>query len=414
MKAVAPDFVVADEAHVVSEWSDTFRSAYTHVGDFIDEFNPKVVGTFTATMPPEVERDVRRVFRQENAEKILWYPRRTNLQFSSDKLIGIHQLVRDLQSVQGPCIVYCSTIERVTTRAAMLSDLLGEEIGIYYGSGLSPTQKKVNMDNFMESRVRVIVATNAFGMGIDKADIRGVFSSDMPRSCEEIAQLNGRAGRDGKTSFCKTYWDAASKRTQQNFIDGSHPGQPEIVALFQAIQRMVDKDGMLHKGGADLAKASGVNSFKIGATKQVLMASKVIEAIAMDAEEKSCIISYKGNSEEELFREWRGHVEYAGREDKGFYEIEQGLLEEKCETKIAVIKKKFKEWEDRGLVSFIPPSKARPMRLIGDVSLVDFPRLKLKAKEAYEKLDKVEEYIDTPHNEKHAFLEDYFGVKNDG
>jgi len=414
MQAVCPDFVVADEAHVVSEWSDNFRSAYAHVGDFIEEFNPRVVGTFTATMPPEVERDVRRVFRQENAEKILWYPRRANLNLSADLLVGIHQLVQDVKSVQGACIIYCSTIERVQQRAAILSDMLGEEVGIYHGTGMTPTQKKSNMDNFMEGRVRIIVATNAFGMGIDKSDIRGVFSADMPRSCEEVAQLNGRAGRDGKPSFCKTYWDSASRRTQEFFISNGHPGKADITALYQAIQRMADRDGTLHKGSADLSRASGVKGFLVGAAKQVLMASKVLEAVSVDAEEKACLINYKGSSEEELFREWRGYVESTGREENGYRVISQGDLEQLCEAKMPVIRKKFKQWEDEGLVAFLPPSKARPVKLIGDISMVDFPRLKQKAVEAYEKLDKVAEYIETPDGEKHKFLEDYFGVTNNG
>jgi ATP-dependent DNA helicase RecQ len=276
---------------------------------------------------------------------------------------------------------------------------------------MSPTAKKLNMDNFMEGRCRVMVATNAFGMGVDKADVRSVISADYPRSVEELAQLLGRGGRDGEICHCKVYASKKSRSTQEFFIKLGHPNQQEVTAVYQAVCRMADTKGDLHVSNNELADQAGIDKSVVSAAKSILQAAGVINAVKLDADEKVCFIGYKGTSEDQVFREWRAHVEYLGTVDEnGFYAVEQGALEGRCGVKIPTIKKRFKLWEEEKLVAFIPPTRARPMKLIGDLSLVDFDRLREKAKEAYAKLDQVQDYLDTPHNEKHAFIEKYFGV----
>lgn len=409
--AQPPDFVVADEGHVCSSWSDNFRPSYALVGGFIRQYNPKVVAAFTATMPPEVEADIRRCFCLEDAERTVYYPRRNNLKLSGGQLTGIHDVVKDLQAIQGPCIVYGTTTDKgVEQRALILSDMLGEEVGIYHGK-MKESAKRMNMDNFMESRTRIMCATSAFGMGIDKADVRGVICADMPRSCEDAAQQIGRAGRDEKTSFCKVYWDKNSRKTQEWFIDMGHPDRTSIESVYRAIVNMADGQNTLHASSDEIADASGVKGKFISACKSALIGSKVIEPIKMSSEEKTCMVVYKGSSEDPIFREWRQHIEYSGTDTgSGYIEIEQGLMESKLDTKLATIKKKFKEWDERGIATLIPPTRAAPVRIIGDISLVDFDRLRQKRLDSYEKLDKVQEFIEHPDKDKHAFLENMFGV----
>ena len=163
-----PDFVVIDEAHSISSWSDNFRPAYKIAGDFVNKFNPKVVAAFTATCPEPVEQDIRWVMGLKSAEKIVYYPRRTNLKLTSRPLRSNHDLIQDIRRVPGSTLIYCTAIKKVEEIAAELSKFVSEPIGYFHGQ-LSPSVKKHQQDSFMNGDIRVMLATSAFGMGIDKA-----------------------------------------------------------------------------------------------------------------------------------------------------------------------------------------------------------------------------------------------------
>lgn len=163
-----PDCVVIDEAHSISSWSDNFRPSYKSAGDFINKFNPKVVAAFTATCPPPVEQDIRWVLGLKTAHKIVYYPRRTNLKLTSRPLRNNYDLLQDIREIPGSTLIYCTTIKKVEEIAEELGKFSSEPIGFFHGQ-LSPATKKHQQDSFMNGSVRVMLATSAFGMGIDKA-----------------------------------------------------------------------------------------------------------------------------------------------------------------------------------------------------------------------------------------------------
>lgn len=163
-----PDCVVIDEAHSISSWSDNFRPSYKSAGDFINKFNPKVVAAFTATCPAPVEQDIRWVLGLKTAHKIVYYPRRTNLKLTSRPLRNNYDLLQDIRQVDGSTLIYCTTIKKVEEIAAELGKFSSEPIGFFHGQ-LSPATKKHQQDSFMSGSTRVMLATSAFGMGIDKA-----------------------------------------------------------------------------------------------------------------------------------------------------------------------------------------------------------------------------------------------------
>lgn len=411
-----PDFVAIDECHVVSEWSDNFRPDYAKIDEFIYRANPKVVAAFTATMPLEVERDVRRAFHIPNASKILYYPRRNNLKLSSGIWTGVSDLIRDLEVVgeDGSFIVYCSAISRVTDYAVILQDLLGEDVTVFHGQ-LTPTVKKENMDRFMNGDVRGVVATNAFGMGIDKSNIRAVISADLPKSIEDLAQLLGRAGRDGKNSWCKTYFSKESRRTQEFFIKQGHPSRGEIEMVYRALRRLADSSGYVHESNTVLSQVSGVKPNVAPVCKFVLAASKVLNVVRTSADEKRFMIHFKGSLEDAKFRLWQNIITSYGEvsDSQPGYQIEQGVLSEQLGVDIKVVRKQMREWEDKKVVSVIDPPRANPVQVVGGIELVDFVRLDQRRQEAYEKLDQAQEYcLDVEDAQKHAFIENAFGIKN--
>jgi ATP-dependent DNA helicase RecQ len=411
MMRVPPDMVVMDEAHCLSQWSDNFRSSYCLVGDFIREKNPKVVAAFTATCPDEVEHDIRRVLHLENAQKLSYYPRRTNLQLKSDNMLSETQLADFISGVDGPVIVYCATINKVEQTAKQLMSALREDVIIFHGE-LSPTDKRVNQDMFMNDKIRVMVATNAFGMGVDKGNIRGVVHRDIPGSLEALAQEVGRAGRDGNDSTCMTFYSPDSYNTQKFFIECSYPSKSEINAVMRVLNLAADSNGISQLTISDIAKKTNLFSRKVPAILEVLKSNRIIEREKNG--EKIAKIRLDENTPEDdsRFEVWWNTILEYGIEEDGFFNIDLNWFSDHIGLGYQTVTNHFKKWDEQSVIRFIPPYRGSATKIIGSVNQIDFERLAIKAARAHTKLDQVLGYIKTPDNDKHGYLEKYFQVNN--
>jgi len=411
MARVPPDMVVMDEAHCLSQWSDNFRSSYCLVGDFIREKNPKVVSAFTATCPDEVEHDIRRVLHLENAQKLSYYPRRTNLQLKSDNMLSETQLADFISGIDGPVIVYCATINKVEQTAKQLMSALREDVIIFHGE-LSPTDKRVNQDMFMNDKIRVMVATNAFGMGVDKGNIRGVVHRDIPGSLEALAQEVGRAGRDGKDSTCMTFYSPDSYNTQKFFIECSYPSKSEINSVMRVLNLAADSNGISQLTISDIAKKTNLFSRKVPAILEVLKSNRIIEREKNG--EKIAKIRLDENTPEDdsRFEVWWNIILEYGIEEDGFFNIDLNWFSDHIGLGYQTVTNHFKKWDDQSVIRFIPPYRGSATRITGSVNQIDFERLAIKAARAHTKLDQVLGYIKTPDNDKHGYLEKYFQVNN--
>lgn len=408
--AIPPDLVVLDEAHTLSQWSDNFRSSYCRVGDFIAEKQPKVVLACTATCPAEVEEDIRRVLCIQRANKVIFYPRRTNLNLVSRDLPHDHFLVDEVRRVKGNVIVYCATIKRVESMAELLGNTLQEPVTIFHGE-LTPAVKRNNMDAFMNDNVRVMVATNAFGMGVDKGNIRAVIHRDIPGSVEALAQEIGRAGRDGNNSECITFFSSDSVNTQKFFIQSSYPSKHEVASVFRTIQRCAGPDGVAHMTTKELADRAGVHPMILYSIMEVLKGANVIERIKIEEKMVKVRRICAPGTSDTRFEEWYAAMEDLGVEhDNGFIELDLNNLAAYVNRTYQTAYKYIKQWEQDKLIKFIPPFRGSPIKVIGSLQNIDFERLKGKAELAYEKLEQVIKYHETPDRDKHAYLENYFQV----
>jgi ATP-dependent DNA helicase RecQ len=409
LNTVSPDMVVMDEAHCLSQWSDNFRSSYYLVGDFIKNKNPKVVAAFTATCPNEVEKDIRRVLHMQHAHKLVYYPRRTNLVLRSDTMRNESQIADFVHDVKGPAIVYCATINRVEQTTKQLNNWLKEDVLAFHGE-LSPTDKKVNQDLFMHDKVRVMVATNAFGMGVDKGNIRGVVHRDIPGSIEALAQEVGRAGRDGNESVCMTYYSPDSFDTQKFFIESGHPSKSEICSVLRTLNLAADSNGVSQLTIADIAKKTNLFSRKVPSILEVLKSNKVIER--QKAGEKIAKIRLDENvpGDDSRFEQWWDIIQEYGLEQDGFYAIDLNWMSDHLGLGYQTITNHLKRWDTESAIRFVPPFRGSATKIVGSVDQIDFDRLALKAAQAYTKLDSVISYVNTPDADKHEFLEDYFEI----
>ena len=239
---------VLDEAHCLSRWGHDFRPDYRYVARFIREKTPDgQIVCLTATAKPDVREDIRIHFRDKlgvDLEVFNGGARRTNLEFevmpttSGEKFAHIHQiLTADLPSkTPGGAIVYCATRPQTENIAQYLR---AKNINAaHFHAGLSPETKKNVQQQFISGDIRVIVATNAFGMGIDKPDVRLVIHADIPGSLENYVQEAGRAGRDRETARCVLLYTADDVERQFGMSARSRLTRPEIHAILKALRNL--------------------------------------------------------------------------------------------------------------------------------------------------------------------------------
>jgi ATP-dependent DNA helicase RecQ len=405
-----PDMVALDEAHMISESGDSFRPSYKKVGDFIRELNPRVVSAFTATMPEDVETDIRSILGLGNAVRLRYYPRRTNLILSSSDLESEMEIVDYVRKNTGTILIYCTTIKRLEALTGTLQALLHEPIGYYHGE-LPPAMKRATQDAFMEDKLRVMVATGAFGMGVDKASIRHVLQRDIESSIEATAQALGRGGRDGNPTRCHTFYSADSLRTQQFFLSNKYPDINLITSVYDALRESSDEMGRCYCSFSDISKQTGVSQFAMSSIIAILTGDNVIRR-GKD-KDTTITIRYKAEaSSDPRFARWRDAIYEGGVPVGESVEVDLTWLYEKLEYKgPETVKKWLGQWDKDGLLAYTPPPSYPPIEIVGNLSNVDFRRLAHKASQSIEKLKDVIEYCRTPDDQKHAFMESRFGIK---
>ena len=239
--------IAVDEAHCVSQWGQDFRSSYLGIGDFIAGLPQRPpVGAFTATATERVRRDIVGLLGLRNPAVTVTGFDRPNLYFDVVKLetkykaAWVARYVADHPDESG--IVYCAT--RKTTEA--LADTLNQmgHPAVAYHGGMSPDAREVAQRDFITDKVPVVVATNAFGMGIDKSNVRYVIHHNLPESIEAYYQEAGRAGRDGEPSRCTLLWNESDIVTRRRLLDNDYenerltPEEQEIVC--QSKRRLLD------------------------------------------------------------------------------------------------------------------------------------------------------------------------------
>ena len=283
LKSLQPSYLFVDEAHCISEWGHNFRPSYRKIREFVEFLGINNVSSFTATATEDVRKDIIDQLGLKDAKVFVRGFERENFHLNVIHTPRKKEKIAELlKLVNQPAIIYTATrrsAEEVT------EFLRSNRIDCtYYHAGLSSEVRRMVQDDFLTGRVKVIAATNAFGMGIDKSDIRIIIHFNITGTIENYYQEIGRAGRDGKDASIYLLYDERDRQIQEYFISSSRPTRQQIEEVYQlicdcgkiAIGNLSGKEIPLDKNFLSLLGSKKINQGLVNASIKVLEESGYI------------------------------------------------------------------------------------------------------------------------------------------
>jgi len=416
--------LAVDEAHCISEWGHDFRPDYSRLGRFRQRLGFPQTIALTATATPEVRKDVVAQLLLREPKVFVSGFARDNLHFEVQEPIGTGEkddmLLDFLRENPGAGIVYASTRKKCGAITDLIAEELQRSVGFYH-AGLLPEDRRRIQEDFMQDRVQVMVATNAFGMGIDKPDLRFVVHYNMPGTLEAYYQEAGRAGRDGKPSRCLLLYSYQDRFIQEFFIENAYPSR-EVVATVYDYLRSLDEDPIeitLEDLKERLELPVGTEG--IGACERLLEKCGAMER--MDSLENKASVRIDSDlptlvdllpKEAKVRRKVLQQIEHEVGEiryERVFFHLQKIVAMSGLERDSVM--RALRELSKLEAFDYVPAFRGRAIHmLMRDRPFerldIDFDELDRRRKAEYEKLDRVIHYAKTRRCRQLEIL-DYFG-----
>jgi ATP-dependent DNA helicase RecQ len=279
LNSISIAFIAVDEAHCISEWGHDFRPAYLRIPDLFEHIGKKPVIALTATATKEVVEDIKSFLKLVKPKLFARGFDRPNLSYKVEHTEDKNRRLLELCQYEdeGSTIVYCGSRKRTQEAAELL-----KKNGIsaeYYNGGLNNSLRKSIQERFITGRAKIIVATNAFGMGIDKSDVRKIIHYDIPNTIEAYYQEAGRAGRDGKPSDCVMLYNNLDLNLQFFFCEASAPDIDTIMQAGEFLVNMFSKSDNASSSNIvyEMANKTGLNSFVAGKILEIFENNRIIK-----------------------------------------------------------------------------------------------------------------------------------------
>ncbi len=279
LEGVEISLFAVDEAHCLSQWGHDFRPDYLRLGRALEAVGRPQCIALTATATPVVRQDILQVLGLRDPFEVVSGFSRPNLSLAITAVEKKAQKLARLREVVGAHktgIVYCATRRKVEEVSETLAAWGMKVIG--YHGGMSDDEREEAQNVFLRRDADVAVATNAFGMGIDRADVRFVVHYEVPGSIEAYYQEAGRAGRDGEAAFCELLFNYADTRTQEFFIEGANPGVEAIRGIYRYLLAESSDEFEVERSIDQIADGAGLkNSMSVGSALSLLVRAGYIE-----------------------------------------------------------------------------------------------------------------------------------------
>ncbi len=424
IRATPIQLLAIDEAHCISQWGHDFRPDYARIGRFREWLGGVQTVALTATATPRVREDIVDVLGLKRPKQFMSGFARPNLHFgvvqrSSDREKD-EELKSFLSGVHGSGIIYAATRKRCEALVDWIGTKLKLPVGAYH-AGLMPDQRRAVQERFMKNQLRVIVATNAFGMGIDKPDLRFVIHYNMPGSLEAYYQEAGRAGRDGNQSVCVMLYSFQDRHIQEFFIDNNYPPQEMIEKVYSFL--MAREEDPIELTQEEIRDALGlsVSPEAIGSCLQVLGRTGVIERLEMGG--GLAMIKLESSlptlvdllpREAKVQRKVLRVLEHAVGDRRGeqVYLHPRWLLQN-TELEREALTRALRELSRLEEVDYVPPFRGRAVHFVRrdvpfDELQIDFEALGKRKQAEYDRLNQVVNYAQSPLCRQATILR-YFG-----
>jgi len=406
LEKIGVSLLAVDEAHCISQWGHDFRPDYIRLSS-VREFlkNPPTIA-LTATATQKTRDDIKEQLHLSNPKCFLGGFDRENLFFSvletptdTDKRQDIKNLVKE-HGV--PAIIYCGTRNQTDDVAQFLMENSSLRVANYH-AGLDDDTRKGIQDSFMGGRLDVIIATNAFGMGVDKEDVRAIIHYNITRSMEAYYQEVGRAGRDGLPSQCILLFNPADRYLQEYFIEGDNPSREIIEEVYRILKEKVGEFKYVSYNefiGTTFMKISQMayySSLKILERFGCIERSSRPENMAtillkMEPEEALKKVTDKARNRKEVLRIL---LEDYGIELREKMEVSLDGLCLRSRLEIGQVKRALKYIKELQILDYIPPSRGRGIRVVEmgkEDTGVDYSILLKKKNQDKKKLDNMMRY----------------------